>query len=116
VTIRAKLEMQRRRAGLVMLAGWFSAMTGMILGFFVHPILTALCAVGFIVMAAGVIYHFVKIRCPSCRGPLCHALNWPPTRGLFRFSARIRFCPFCGVSLDKTLEDTVGAPDAERNP
>jgi len=62
-------------------------------------------------MAAGGIWYFVKIRCPNCHGPLCHALNWPP-KGLFGISPRIRFCLFCGVSLEKTPEETVGAPDA----
>jgi hypothetical protein len=43
------------------------------------------------------------VRCPECGGILGFALNWPPTWDL-SVPKQIKYCQFCGVSLDKEIE------------
>jgi len=43
------------------------------------------------------------VRCPSCGGSLGYALSWP-FKWDYSVSEKIKFCQFCGVSLDKEIE------------
>ena len=45
------------------------------------------------------------LRCPRCDGRLGR-LKVPLTRRLFSFGKTVDFCPYCGVSLDASYDDT----------
>jgi hypothetical protein len=60
--------------------------------------------------AACIVYLFYGVRCPTCRNQIV-GLAYLPRGGYFRISAAVRFCPFCGLSLD-TEVDQRGRPVA----
>ena len=47
--------------------------------------------------------HLIGFRCPWCRSRLPHLVLH---RIGFRMDPRIRFCPYCGISLDKDYDGT----------
>ena len=57
----------------------------------------------FLGVIAGILYLSYGIRCPNCGGSIGH-LPFLPGGGYVRFSRKLRFCPFCGVGLDRELE------------
>jgi hypothetical protein len=63
-----------------------------------------LAGAGFVAFAAGLLaLQFFVVRCPSCSGALGRiAASFPGFP--FRFSKRIRFCPYCGLDLDTALD------------
>lgn len=58
---------------------------------------------GFIALMGCVAALLFMVRCPVCGGNLGYALSWPATWNL-SVSEQIKFCQFCGVSLDKEIE------------
>jgi len=49
-------------------------------------------------------YHLFMIRCPSCSKNLGHLTRSVIDFSLFRFTKRVRSCPFCTVDFDDELE------------
>jgi hypothetical protein len=48
-------------------------------------------------------YLYFGVRCPNCRNSISY-LSYLPKGGAFRLSKNLRFCPFCGVSLDTEVD------------
>ena len=63
----------------------------------------------FLGFAGCMLYTIFGIRCSVCRGRISQ-LVYLPGGGIFRLSRRVKFCPFCGVDLDRE----VGASEEER--
>ena len=59
--------------------------------------------IGFIAAMGCTLGLLFFVRCPSCGGNLGYALSWPTTLDL-SVSKKIKFCQFCGISLDKEIE------------
>ena len=59
-----------------------------------HPAVLTIGLAGFLV---AIVYSNVANRCPLCRGPLGSLMF------NYGISRRVRFCPFCGVSMDEEL-------------
>jgi len=57
---------------------------------------------GFISAMVYVLGLLFYVRCPSCKGNLGYALSWPVT-WVLSVSKEIKFCQFCGTSLDKEI-------------
>ena len=100
MSIRDAIVRQQRRGMLISLAGFALIVLGIVWGGGQHPWLT-LVIPGFVAFAAGAVHQLFLIRCPSCRGALGFAMSHPSSP--FSVSPKIRFCPFCGVSLDTEL-------------
>ncbi len=68
------------------------------------PGLSFLPIVPFVGFGACIIYLHYGVRCPKCRNRVA-GLIYLPRGGYFRLSHALRFCPFCGVSLDSEIND-----------
>lgn len=68
----------------------------------VHVIFVVVTALAFLGFAGCVLLMLLALRCPNCRNNLGYAVQWPVSWGV---SDRIKYCPFCGVSLDALEED-----------
>ncbi len=76
------------------------------------PSLAFLPLVPFVALGACIVYLHYGVRCSSCRGQL-FPLAYLPRGGYFRISAAVRFCPFCGLSLDAEVDEN-GRPVVSR--
>jgi hypothetical protein len=97
VTLREKLSRTKNRCLCGIVAG---ALTLGILGGvgFSGRAETALVVVAFFVVIGCAVRLLFGLRCPNCRGYLGYAIQWPYT--FWGISEKIKYCPFCGVSLD----------------
>jgi hypothetical protein len=80
-------------------------MTGIIVN---HWFWVLLIAGGFIMVIANSVLWF-KLSCPLCGGNLGGAVNWIDSSSWkpnwkAEIPERIKFCQYCGVSLDKEIE------------
>jgi hypothetical protein len=111
--IREELNKTRKTVFLFSFLSWIlfaaaTVLTGTYKSDSLHTFLLAplgfslFILIPFGLFAFTVLYSFVGIRCPKCKGGLGYALNWPWAPG-FSVSERIKFCPFCGVDLDSEI-------------
>ncbi len=101
--IRDYLNRRIIPAFVVMLASFISfGAAGFVISAF--PGLPFLPIVPFIGLGACILYLHYGVRCPKCRNRLA-GLVYLPRGGYFRLSHALRFCPFCGVSLDAEIND-----------
>lgn len=82
--VRAFLGMAVFIAG-GLLAGW-------------HPVLLLVCLAGFAWSLAGIWTLIQHLRCPKCGAKMGYTTLTPG--GPFSVSAKIRYCPQCGLDLD----------------
>ncbi len=101
MTIRKQLGKKRCVAMVAAVGCWVTFMTALIsarqwpaLGL---PVATA-TFLGFI---GGVLYLLHGQRCPNCQNNLGYTLQSSPM--FWTISDKLRFCPFCGVSLDTEI-------------
>jgi hypothetical protein len=107
-TIRTKLSRRRRKLALATIPGFLILFAGMIAIAISHWFWVLFIAGGLGMM----IPHFMlwyKMPCPSCGGNLGHAINWIDWSSWkpnwkIAIPERIKFCQYCGVSLDKQIE------------
>jgi hypothetical protein len=55
----------------------------------------------------GAIVSFLFIRCPKCRARLGQTIAIQTTMRFSRWSPEVKYCPFCGVSLDEPMPPSV---------
>jgi len=101
--IRDRISRKRQRLLLLMIPGFLCFFGGMILAERTLWLL-AIGFVGFFSMFALVLFMLFAVRCPNCGGNLGYAVAWP-VKWDHSVSEKIRFCPFCGVSMDKEMKD-----------
>jgi hypothetical protein len=51
----------------------------------------------------GAIVSFLFIRCPKCGARLGQTIAIQTGMRLTRWSPKVKYCPFCGVSLDEPM-------------
>lgn len=100
-TIRTKLTRKRRRLSLAALVAIIVFAAGMKAGMRVEAFIIV-GLLGFAVAMGCIVALLFAVRCPSCGGNLGYALSWPATWDL-SVSKEIKFCQFCGTSLDKEI-------------
>jgi hypothetical protein len=103
MTIRDRLTRKRRRLFLLLIS--------VILCFFGGAHLTEGSGWSIILSILGFIFIFpiflvmrFAIRCPNCHGNLGYTIAWPPTWDC-SVSQEVRCCPFCGISMDKDIQE-----------
>ena len=101
MTIRSQLNLIRRRVLIITLLTWVVFAVGSFL-ITVHRWFIVVSLLAFIGLILETIFLMFGIRCPKCKAALGHTLSYPP-QGL-SISDKIKFCPFCGVSLDSEIE------------
>jgi len=97
VTPRARINRQTRTALGITLVGMAIFLLGM-LGKGAGPVMITIGLCGFVLAwltMAGT--YLIGIRCPRCGGRLTYLAM---SRGIFGLHPRLRFCPYCGISLD----------------
>jgi len=52
----------------------------------------------------GAIVSFMFIRCPKCRARLGQTIAMQTAMRFSRWSPEVKYCPFCGVSLDEPMD------------
>ena len=70
----------------------------------VLPLLPFIPFLGF---AGCILYLYFRIRCPNCNNPISQ-LPMMAGGGFFRFSRKLKCCPFCGIDFDTELKDLPG--------
>lgn len=103
-TIRDRLNRKRRHLILWMFLALFCSIAGMIASELISQWFLVLGLGSFAVSMFIILLFYLGIRCPKCEGNIGYALTWPPTWNM-SVSKKIRFCPFCGVSLDTEMKD-----------
>jgi hypothetical protein len=99
-TMRDRLNRRMRMAGRLMYVGSLLFMAGILGGAaLVGQPLLVISLSGFVVaFISAWVLQAVLLRCSRCRGnlgPLCMSSGW------LAVNDRVRFCPFCGVSIDE---------------
>ena len=101
MTLRDALTRQKRKATVVAYAGFAVFALSMAVGAGERPWLVA-GMVGFVLFGAGILYLLFFLKCPACGGRIGYTVSYPSA--IFSVSRKIRYCPFCGVSLDSEVE------------
>ncbi len=65
--------------------------------------LPPLMLLAFVGLMGCVLFMLFGLRCPNCKNNLGYTIQWPAT--FWRISDKLKFCPFCGVELDKDMKD-----------
>ena len=102
MSIRDALSRKRRRLMLWFLLGLACCAAGFVAARF-EPWFAVVSIAGFIFMFLIVLLLNFAIRCPACGGNVGYAITWPTTWDM-SVSEKVRFCPFCGVSMDKEIK------------
>jgi hypothetical protein len=105
-TIRTKLSRKKKKLVFTGFFGFLILIAGMI-GIIVNQwFWVLLIAGGFIIVIANSVLWF-KLSCPLCGGNLGGAINTPSWSWKIDWklgvSSQIKFCQYCGVSLDKEI-------------
>ncbi|HUR55004.1 MAG TPA: hypothetical protein VMZ71_12805 [Gemmataceae bacterium] len=112
MTGREWLDRRMRWPGVVMYVGLGLAVAGFVVAKvdWQLPIVAVLTTGGVLLALVGGLAQFVIVRCPWCRGGLGSLAMQLRTRSA---SLRIRFCPYCGHSLDEELPAGVAGGQQE---
>jgi len=112
MTIRAVFDRTKRRVMVVSMLSSFTAAIGVILAqnniLNVAPYLAALPG-GLVFVLALQYANLYAFRCPDCSGQW-GVLAMQISRGFFSVDSRIRYCPFCGCTIDSELGSPVADP------
>jgi hypothetical protein len=113
MTIRERLNRRIVPTYVVMLACFVLFVAGG-LGATAFPLLIGLVFVSFAGFGACTLFLHFGVRCPKCHERIA-GLVFLPRGGYFRLSKAVRFCPFCGVSMDSEVGGAYcGAPETAR--
>ena len=99
--IREIINTQKRRAVLAMFLGMAAFAVCLVISA-VYKVMFSVAFIGFAIAMGAITFLEFGLRCPHCRGRIGYALNYPGNP--LAISSKIRFCPFCGVSLDSSLK------------
>jgi hypothetical protein len=97
VSIRQVINHSKKRVGIVTYTFFAVFVIGVLVSISGRAFFP-LAIAGFVGFMGGTLYLLWGIRCPNCRGSLGMVTAYQS--GPFAISNRVRFCPFCGVSLD----------------
>ena len=106
MTTREHLNRNYRRSSVIIVAGILLFIAG-IVAKSGHGSLAALDIFGFVVVGCGIILTTFGGRCLHCRRLLGRMFF---EQGIYgKVSQNLRFCPYCGTSLDAPSEDSDNA-------
>jgi hypothetical protein len=99
--IREIINTQKRKAVIAMVLGMAAFAVSLVISV-VYKVMFSVAFVGFAIAMGAITFLEFGLRCPHCRGRIGYAVNYPGSP--LAISSKIRFCPFCGVSLDSSLK------------
>jgi hypothetical protein len=109
MTSRAVMNKKLKKIGLVILSGLGVFTIGAVYtiwrGHGAPPIVSF---VGFGVAFVAIFYAQVGIKCPNCRNrwgyiAVYKVFEFSKPFKIFSISNKIRYCPFCGIDIDKEI-------------
>lgn len=103
-TIRQSVNSKRRQMILLIVCALLCLAAGIILAKIMSWLFAILAVAAFFIAYLFILVLYFDTRCPKCNGNIGYALAWPPTWNM-SVSKSIKYCPFCGVSLDEKIED-----------
>ena len=98
--IREIIDTQKRKATIAV----FSGMAIFTISLFMssaYAVMSYMALIGFATAMGAITFLEFGLSCPHCRARIGCALNYPGRP--LAVSSKIRFCPFCGVSLDSGI-------------
>ena len=107
MTIREYLGQKRRRTTIAAFGG-FAVFAAALVYSDLRTGPSPLVWVGLALFGGAVVYQMYAIRCPRCGGNLGMPLSY--AGGPFKLSPKVRFCLYCGVQFDDSLEGTPNKP------
>ncbi len=113
MNIRAMINTQKRKAVIAMSSGMALFAISLIIST-VYTIMFSVALIGFAIAMGAITFLEFGISCPECRGRIGCAVNYPGSP--LAISSKIRFCPFCGVSLDSSLKLCKHSISSSSNP
>lgn len=99
MTIRKALEKKRRVVFMMAFLCWI-LFAGACLTESHSRELPLLIFIPFIGFGACVLFLLFGLRCPKCKNNLGYTLQ----PSFWHISEKLKFCPFCGVSLDEEIK------------
>jgi len=111
--IREMINTQKRKAVIAVSSGMAVFVVGCLIST-VYKIMFPVALIGFAVALGGITFLEFGLSCPECRSRIGSAINYPGRP--FATSPNIRYCPFCGVSLDSHLKPSDHNICNSRNP
>ncbi len=99
--IREIINTQKRKAVIAMVSGMAVFLVSLIISPD-YTVMSYVALAGFAVAMGAITFLELGLSCPQCRGRIGCAVNYPGRP--LAVSSKIRFCPFCGVSLDSRLK------------
>jgi len=102
MTIRTLLNKKKRTVSIIAFTGFLIFFAGTIFGAGKNE-LPVLGLIGFGIAFITLLYACFGIKCPKCEGRWGYIAMY--LGHAFAIHRRIRFCPYCGVELDKELID-----------
>lgn len=100
MTIRLILDKKKRIANTILLLGLALGVFGSIIKPDKFPLFPL---VGFLIPFFVFGLLFFKMKCPNCKNNIGYVVMY--YGGPFALSKKVKFCPFCGVDIDKELMD-----------
>jgi hypothetical protein len=100
MTIREVLEKKRGVAVALAFLCWLSFAGGIVFTGSHSKEFPLLIFIPFIGFGVCVLFLLFGLRCPKCKNNLGYTLQ----SSFWRISKKLKFCPFCGVSLDTEIE------------
>lgn len=102
MTIRSKLEQIRKKGYIFGFIAWL-LFAASIFATMINLLFSVLLIIAFLAFFLAIIRLLFFLPCPSCKNNLGYAVQWPITFSIARISPKIKFCPFCGVSIDSEI-------------
>ena len=103
MTIRDHLAKKRRIVFLATFICWLFGILGFVSSQSKPDELPPVALLAFVGFMGCVVFALFGFRCPNCNNNLGYTIQWPPT--FWEISDKLKFCPFCGVELDKEMKD-----------
>jgi hypothetical protein len=99
--IREMINIQKRKAVIAMSSGMVVFAVSLVIST-VYTVMFSVAFIGFAIAMGAITFLEFGLSCPQCQGRIGCAVNYPSMP--LAVSSKIRFCPFCGVSLDSCLK------------
>jgi|GEM_PF-1287460 len=103
MTIRDEINKKKRKAAIIMYSGFIFFILGCLLSIH-NSFIVPFTFFGLLLAFLGIELYLTGIRCPQCRGNLGYSVY---SGNPFILSSKIRFCPFCAVALDSTIDNSL---------
>lgn len=102
MTIRTILSNKKRNTLMLNYSGMAFFIIGMIFSD-KSGALPMIPFIGFGVAFVSMVYAFLRIRCPNCKGNFGYLAMYAGNP--FSLSKKIKYCPFCGIDIDTELKE-----------